>query len=647
MSGINNAINNALSGLEAFETGITTVANNMANASTDGYASESVDIQTSYLYPGQAGSGVEPAQIIRASSAFAASQLRMANTANAAASAQSTSLTALSNSLTNNGDIQTFISQFFSDINSLAANPSSTALRQTVLDDAQSVTSSFQAAATNINDVIDGAQNNLATGVTAANNLLTQLNNINQSLQKTPNSPSLLDQQQADLNALSEYLPVNTIAQSNGDVVVTSGGTVLLDQSGVQNLRLSEDSKGDPVITAGEAKALVSLLESDGSLGAGLATVNAGAQALQSLSNVAVGYASQVNQSQAEGLDAHGEQGQNMFSIPAPTVTAASGNTGTAQITASITGAVNLPITLKYNDGTWSAMNSTNGESYHVNGIPGDVAGLAVTLSGTVQNGDLFTINAAVNSASGIAVEAITGDQIAAADPYVATAGELPEGSASANSTGSAITDSNTGTITTGTDYVSSEPDSNAAVIPSKYFGQNLQVNFISATQYTVSVAGSTTPVIANGTVANGNGTISIQYPYNGAASGEYWQLPISGSPHGGDTLTLQPGGVSSGSNAQRMAGLWTASNTTGSGSLEQNVVGLATGLGTTASMAQQLARSTSSEVTTATSNLAAISGVNTDQQAVLLTNYQQSYQAAAQIITTAHSMFESLINAI
>lgn len=647
MSGINNAINNALSGLEAFEVGITTVANNMANSNTDGYNSESVSIQTSYLYPGQVGSGVNPAQIVRASSSFAASQLRTANTANAAASNQSTSLTAISNSLTNSGNIQTFISQFFSDINSLAANPSSTALRQTVLDDAQSVASSFQSASENINSVMVGSEGSLTTGVTAANNLLAQLSNINNSLQKMPNSPSLLDQQQADLNSLSQYLPINTIVQSSGSVIVASGGTILLDQSGAQNLALSKDLKGNLTITAGAGKALVSLLESDGSMGAGLETIAAGTQALQSLGGVATSFVTQVNQSQAEGLDANGAQGQDMFSIPAPTATASNDNTGTAQITASISGVVNLPVTLKYNNGSWSAFNSTSGQSYQVNGIPGDVAGLAVSLSGTVQNGDSFIINAGINSASGITVKPISGNQIAAADPYVAALGSLPEGSASATSTGAAITDSNTGTITTGTDSVVSQPDNNASVVPSKYFGQNLQVNFISATKYTISVAGSTTPIISSGIFVNGDGTISVQYPSSGAASGEYWQLPISGSPNAGDTLTLQPGGVSSGSNAQRMAGLWTASNTTSSGSLEQSVIGLATGLGTSASVAQQMASSASSQVATATANLSTIAGVNTDQQAVLLTNYQQAYQAAAQVITTAHSMFESLISAV
>lgn len=650
--GINNAISNALSGLEAFEMGIATVSNNIANQDTDGYSAESVLIQTAYANPGQEGQGVEPGQITRAASGFAAAQLRTANTANSAASQQSSSLTAISDSLANNGNIQTTISQFFSDISSLAGNPSSTALRQTVLSDGQSVTSSFQAAASNINTVMAGAQENLSNGVTAANNLLAQLSAINKSMQQEPNSPSLEDEQQAALNSLSKYMPVNALTQSNGSVIVASGGTVLLDQGGVQALSVSTNSKGKPTLTAGTGKTQVMLLDSDGSLGAALGTISAGDQALQSLNIIATTFANQVNQSQAEGLDASGQSGGSLFSVPSPTVTPNSDNTGTAKLTASITNTASLPsdggpFTLTYSSTSgWNAVDQASGQTYTPttttsNGATNlSFAGMTVAVTGVAKSGDNFTVNPAPNAASGLAVVAKTTGAIAAADPYTAAIGTL--------STGGSVVDNNAGTITAGTDSVVSQPASNAATVPASAnaFGQNLQVTFTSSTAYTVSLVGSKTP-LATGTLTNGSGTIAIEYPSTGQAAGKYWQLPISGSPQAGDTMTLEPGGSSSGSNAQRMSSLWTARNTTSSGSLEQGVVGLATGLGANADAAQQLATATSAQVTTATSNLATVAGVNSDQQAVLLTNYQQAYQAAAQVITTARSMFESLISAV
>jgi flagellar hook-associated protein 1 FlgK len=208
------------------------------------------------------------------------------------------------------------------------------------------------------------------------------------------------------------------------------------------------------------------------------------------------------------------------------------------------------------------------------------------------------------------------------------------------------VSNGNAGIIQTGTDSVAAIPVSGATVIPSSFFGQALQVTFTSASSYNVTTSAAPTVTIASGNLTNGNGTIAVGYPA-GAAGGQYWQLPISGTPATGDALTLTPGGSSSGSNAARVAALWTTSATTTDGSLQQSFVGFTTTLGANAQQAQQVATNASTQVTTATNNLQIIGGVSPDQQAVILTSYQQAYQAAAQVISTAHAMFESLLQAV
>lgn len=645
MSGITSAITTALSGLELSEAGISTVSNNIANSTTSGYAAESVNATTSVGAPNQPGNGVQTAQIVRAASGFAAAQLRNANSASAAASSQSTTLTSLSNALTNNGDVQTAINQFFENVSTLASNPTSTAQRQTVLSNAQTVTSSFQSAAQNIATTGASANESLSTGITSANNLLSQLATINKGLAQTPNAPSLLDQQQAALNSLSQFLPVSTLPQSNGSVIVTAGGTVLLDQSGAQSLAASTTSSGTPTVTAGTNAVPVTLTQNDGRLGAAIGNIQSGNTALQSLNALAAIFAGKVNTAQAEGLTPSGAQGQALFSVPTPTVTSSSGNTGSATVTAAISNSSALPtdggpFLLGYTTANgWTATDQATGQNYTASGTPPTLAGMTLAITGTPANGDQYTLNPAPNAATGISVAATQTSDIAAADPYVPTAGVL-------QSDGS-VTNSNAGTVTTGTDTVTSSPAGNAAVIPASYYGQDLQINFTSATGYTVSAAGNTTPVIASGMLGSNGSNIAIAYPSSGAASGQYWQLPITGTPASGDTLTLTPGSSSSGSNAQRMATLWTTPSTTTSGTLEQAFVGLSTGLGANASAAQNLATATATQVSTATTNLQTVGGVNTDQQAVLLTNYQQAYQAAAQVISAARTMFDSLLQSV
>jgi flagellar hook-associated protein 1 FlgK len=645
MSGISNAINTALSGLELFEAGITAVSNNLANQSTPGYAVESVDAQAAPGAAGQPGNGVTTATVTRAASGFAASLLNTATTQNAAAQAQATNLTSLSNALTNNGDVQSAINQFFQDVSTLAANPTSAAQRQTVLADAGTVVGTFQSGSTTLTAVAASATETLNQSVSTANNLLTQLAKINTALQTSPNQAGLLDQQQAALASLSSLIGSSAIVQPNGAVILTSGGTVLLDQSGPQTISVVPGTAtAAPGVTVGKGATVLPAGSTDGAIGSAAATYSAALAANQSLSAAAAVFATQVNVAQAQGLTATGAAGPAIFAVPAPSVTANSSNSGGAAVTAALTNPAALPIdggpfTLTYSAASgYTALDQASGVRYPATGTPPAFAGLTLSITGAPADGDSFTVNPAPLAGSGIAVAVSATGDLAAADPYVATAGTLQaDGS---------IADDNAGTIVAGADNVASAPAAGAAVVGAAYYGQNLQVTFSSATAYTVATTAAPGVAIANGTLGAAGGTIAVAYPA-GPAGGTYWQLPLTGAPAAGDTLTLTPGGSSSGSNATRIAAIWTNTGTTTQGTLQQAVVGLATGLGANAQAAQDLASATAGQVTTATTNLSNVAGVNTDAQAVILTNYQQAYQAAAQAISAAHTAFESLITAI
>jgi flagellar hook-associated protein 1 FlgK len=476
------------------------------------------------------------------------------------------------------------------------------------------------------------------------------LQGINQGLITSPNNVSLLDQQEAALGSLSNLLSVNVVPiGTNGEVLLASGGTVLLDQAGAQTLNLSRGTAlVAPTVSVGQGGTALSVAANDGTIGGNLQTWHSGAAALQSLNALAGIFAAQVNTAQAQGLTATGTQGGDLFSVPSPTVAASSANTGSASLSATITDAGALPtdggpFLVSYSGATgWSAEDEATDTSYSVSaGSSLSFAGLTVTVTGTPQSGDSFTVNPAPGAANGIAVTTSLGSAIASADPYVATPGVL-------QSDGS-VSDTNAGTIAAGTPGVADAPVSGAAVIPASYYGQSLQAVFTSATDYNVTTTSDPTTVIASGSLSatTGGSTLAIAYPTTGDATGTYWQLPISGAPVTGDTLTLTAGGSGSGTNATRIAALWTATASTTAGTLQEAVVGLGTSLGANAQQAQDLATGTSAQVTTATSNLQTLAGVSLNQQAVLLTQYQQAFQAAAKVITTANEMFQSLLQAV
>lgn len=650
MSGLIGAIDIALSGVQSFEQGIATVSQNVANQTTAGYAVQSVNTTTLVnLAPGSPGNGVQSA-ISRAADRFAAGVLRSANSADQAAGVSATSLTNISNALTNNGDVQSQINQFFLDVSTLAGSPTSAAQRQTVLSDGQNVAGAFQSATASIQTVQTGAVTALQGNVTQANDLLDQLATINKGLVTSPNNSGLLNQQEAALGTLSTLLPVNVLPLgSSGQVMVAVGGSVLLNQAGAQSLTLNPGTPSlAPSITLGAGKAPLSLGEEDGQIGANFSTWQSGAAAQQNLNNLAAVFATEVNTAQAQGLTASGAQGVALFSVPAPTVTANAANTGSAALTAQITSASSLPAnggpyTLSFSTASgWTAIDQATQQNYALGtGSSLNFAGLTVSVTGAPANGDGFTLDPAPAAASTFTVATTSGNAIAAGDPYAATAGQL-------QSDGS-ILNSNGGTVTSGTSSVATTPVSGAVVVPDRFFGQSLQLVFTSATDFNVTTTADPSTVITSGSLSGTNpaATLAIAYPSGTAAAGTYWQQPVSGKPVAGDVMTLTTGGVGSGSNATRMQSLWTASQGTTQGSMQQAFVGLTTDLGSQANQATGQKTATAAQMTTATTNLQAIAGVDLNQQAVLLTQYQQAFQASAQVIASTNTMFQSLLQAI
>jgi flagellar hook-associated protein 1 len=642
--GLSAAMSAALSGIDAFQEGITTIGTNIANQTTPGYAIRSLAPETADAGAGQAGSGVvDPAAVLRAGDQFAALRLNAATSANQGAQTLSSALSGIDQALQGNGDVQTAATAFFSGLQSLASDPTNAALGQTVIADAQTLANSFNSAAQALTSQASGLSTTLAQNVGSANTLLGQLAGINQALQSDPDGNSLLDQQQAALNSLSGLIGIQTTPLANGAVEVTSNGAVLLDISGAQNLAIQQATpQSQPTLTAGAFQAAVRTSSGSGSIGAGIAGFSQTQGAQNSLDFLAGTLAGLVNQSQAEGLTGSGQAGAPLFSVPPPSVVANAANTGSATLTATVTNAAALPsggqgYVFSFAASGWTATVPGTSQSIALGAGPTlAVAGLAVTVTGTPNIGDTFVVNPQPGAASDIALATSDPAALAAADPYVATPGTV-----GANG---AVTNTNAGTESEASDTVTSTPASGAAIVPGTFFGQNLTLTFTSPTAYTISDAAGAT--VTTGTWSNGT-NVAIGYPSASLAAGQFWQTTLTGQAATGDVISLTPGGPNSGSNATRMANILTQPSSLPGGSLQGAILSVVSQTGSQASAATQLATGTASDLTTAQNNLAAVAGVNQDQQAVLLTQYQQAFQAAAQVISTTQSMFESLITAV
>ena len=156
-----------------------------------------------------------------------------------------------------------------------------------------------------------------------------------------------------------------------------------------------------------------------GAIGGNLATWQAGTSALHGLNTLAAIFALEINTAQAQGLTATGAQGQNLFTVPSPSVTASSANTGSGSLTAQVSNPEALPtdggpFKVVYNGSSgWTAVDQATNTSYPVtvtnNGASLSFAGLTLAVSGSPANGDSFTVDPAPGAAAVISVAASSG----------------------------------------------------------------------------------------------------------------------------------------------------------------------------------------------------------------------------------------------
>jgi flagellar hook-associated protein 1 FlgK len=164
------------------------------------------------------------------------------------------------------------------------------------------------------------------------------------------------------------------------------------------------------------------------------------------------------------------------------------------------------------------------------------------------------------------------------------------------------------------------------------------KISFTSATQY--QVTDSTSAVIGTGTYTSGT-----PITFNGAA------VTLTGAPANGDTFTVGAATSSNiGDNSNTFALIDSLAALTfngGTTSLSNVANNLVSQVGVLTQQAQSNASAQKSVNQSATDTRNNLSGVNLDEEAAKLVQYQQAYSACAQLIQTSGTMFNSLLSAI
>lgn len=312
------------SGVRAYQTALTTTSENIANAGTAGY-SRRVANTSEVAAPSNGsnrvlnGLGVTVSGITRSSSDLHNAEVRAAGSDLARSEAGAVWLERIERALTGN-KVDERLTAFFNAATALAADPSASAPRATMLQAAASLASSFATTGATLDGALADLDASAGAMAGQLNSFTASLAKVNSSLgrvgQGTSAQAALLDERDRLLESMSALADVSVSFDAAGraSVKVGGGGPLLVqgDQAAVATYARGPDGATSFAVYGIDGSH--ALIPGGGAL-AGVAEGAARiADARIALDRIAVDLANGVNAIQAGGEDLNGDAGTAMFS---------------------------------------------------------------------------------------------------------------------------------------------------------------------------------------------------------------------------------------------------------------------------------------------------------------------------------------------
>jgi len=333
------ALSNALSGLYAQKAAMDVISHNIANANTEGYSRQRVDMSSVagsttpafYATGGVTGRGVQVDGVSRLRDVFLELRARLEHSASGNLDRMQSTYKDLETTFGEPSDngLQSQMADFWSSWDDLAARPTDTSIRQQLIEKTNTLTTTFHRISQGITDMKSGLQQEVTAKVSDLNNYAAQIASLNDAIKasvaagKQPND--LLDKRDLLTLKMSELAPITTFKQQLGGqdiyingtpmVVGNKASTVEVDSS-TATMKLRLDTDGDPNTTTEGPLVMVD----NGDLGGLLQSINFTLPGVQTqLDGIANQLVSAVNTQHALGKDLSGTAGGQFFDATATT----------------------------------------------------------------------------------------------------------------------------------------------------------------------------------------------------------------------------------------------------------------------------------------------------------------------------------------
>jgi flagellar hook-associated protein 1 len=419
-------------GVRAYQSALSVIGENIANATTKGYARRDPTLieQTGgagrqiYYATNTIGQGVAFTGVLRQWDDFRAAEVRTSTAEAGRTNSTIVWLDRIEKALSG-ASIGGALTKFFNAAEGVAADPTGIAPRTAMLDAAGGVASAFTTTANGLatieNDLRASAQlavnqlNNFASGLAEANAGLSRVRaGSNEQAQ-------LLDQRDRMIDALSELSTVHVAMDERGIATVRLGdqsGPVLVQGSETKPLRVDFNASGAMALTLDAAANPTAVAIRGGTI-AGFVEASARlTDTRDQVTSLAQAVATGVNQVQASGVDLDAQPGGAIFDAGAGdgtlalaaigprqiaaarpwTVSSTAGNRGGGGLVAATNGSPLPQTRITISGGVLTATdpvtNNVIGSAPYTVGTPVTLAGLDITVSGNPADGDSFTIGA-------------------------------------------------------------------------------------------------------------------------------------------------------------------------------------------------------------------------------------------------------------
>lgn len=656
-----NIFSTSVSGLLATQRALATTGHNISNVNTEGYSRQRADFSTrtpSESSQGFIGTGVQSDSVRRVFDQSVETALQK----NIAEFERLDTLSGFNGRVDNlladkEAGLSPAMQAFFDAVQDAANDPTSTSARQVLLSEAESLVSRFELVNQRLAELERDANNRIELGVEEINELAGSIARLNQEIVqaqgRTGQPPNdLLDQRDQLIKQLSEKVGVTTVPESGGAINVFIGNGQALVSGSSTNTIAAVPSDFDPnqieiaYQRTGGSSVNITRALSGGEVGGLLDFRREVLEPTRNdLGRLAATIATTFNQQHRLGMEYESTPpalGDDVFSLPGPQVLPADTNSaglGSPDIAFdedTIGDLSGSDYRLRREDGDWVLQRlRDNAETVLDPSNPQVVDGLSIDVSGLAGvDGDSFLVRPTKQSAARIDVNIQRPGQLALANPY--TGGEVTNANGQALNTG-------TGAL----ERISVDSLEPAQLDQMRADGPLTFTYEEAAGGYVVRDGGGTTlDTIAYDPATDSNGvTGELDLADFGAFS-----VRLSGVPAEGDQFEVKANdsGTGDNANALKLAALADEGTADGGSASFQEFYGSIVGrVGTETLRAQSNRDAQETLVDQARQDREAISGVNLEEEAAKLLQFQQAFQANARVITVANDVFQSLLGAI